>query len=232
MRYCIPDELFNLIPYPVDGLDMTGLDSIYREIAYKLPNAEPLVVKKEVWHTLCDFCERTGAYQHKVVGAANQQSINLSFDGGKLLRIVGAEANGARTDNFTVTRNDANNCLTLTFVGSVGSSGGAVYVSVRPYFADETTDTGGDWNPQVPQYLIDRYGECIAHGALARLFAMRGNGEMARMHAVAYNNDLNRFAFGLITSGMRKHLLIDVEDWLLGSSAPSSNGGGTANGNG
>ena len=44
---------------------------------------------------------------------------------------------------------------------------------------------------------------------------MRGEGEVARMHATAYNNDLNRLSFGLITSGMRKHLLIDVEDWLV-----------------
>ncbi len=55
MRYCIPDELFNRIPYPVDGLEDVGIDGIYSEVAYKLPGAEEVVVRREIWHTLCDF---------------------------------------------------------------------------------------------------------------------------------------------------------------------------------
>jgi hypothetical protein len=93
---------------------------------------------------------------------------------------------------------------------------------VRPAFdyepaASQSADR--EWAPKTPQYMIDRYGECIAHGALARIYAIRGEGALARMHATAYNNDLNRLAFGLITAGMRKHLLIDIEDWLVNTNA-------------
>lgn len=209
MRYCIPDELFNRIPYPVDGLEEVGIDGIYSTVAYKLPGAEEVVVRREIWHTLCDFCVRTGALLRKMTGS---QSVEIVVQYGKFIRIVGAEKDGVQTTAFTLSANPSGG-LVATFPD--GTQNCAIYASIRPLFDDVTADASGDWTPRVPQYLIDRYGECIAHGALARLFAMRGEGEVARMHATAYNNDLNRLSFGLITSGMRKHLLIDVEDWLV-----------------
>lgn len=209
MRYCIPDELFNLIPFPVDGNEEVGIDGIFREVAYKLPGAQDVETRREIWHTLCDFCERTGALQKRIAGA---QTVDIVVQHGKFLRIVGAEADGVRTADFTIQAAQGGG---LTVVFADGTQDSAVYVSVRPRFDDETADAYGKWDPKIPQYIIDRYGECIAHGALARLFARRGEDGMARMHATAYNNDLNRFSFGLITSGMRKHLLIDIEDWLV-----------------
>lgn len=226
MRYCIPDVLFNRIPYPVSGTNDTGLDGIYREVAYKLSGAEPLVVKKEIWHSLVDFCGRTGAYLERLTNQSGVSQITLTPARGKFLRVVGAEIqaeqNGAFTPTTAFTIVEGAGALYMRFDSSPYA--GAAIVSVRPPFDDETTD-GGVWTPKVPQYLIDRYGECISHGALARIYAMRGDEGMARMHATAYNNDLNRLSFGLITSGMRKHLLIDVEDWLVNTS-------GAANGNG
>ena len=209
MRYCIPDELFNRIPYPLDGLEEVGIDGIYREVAYKLPSAEDVVVRKEIWHTYCDFCGRTGALLKKLTGA---QSVEVVVQHGKFLHIVGAEKDGVQTTNFTLGANP-NGGLVATFPD--GTQSCTIYASIRPAFDDVTADGFGDWTPKMPQYMIDRYGECVAHGALARLFMMRGEGDIARMHATAYNNDLNRLSFGLITSGMRKHLLIDVEDWLV-----------------
>ena len=214
MRHCIPDELFNLVPYlgTLDNAGDVGIDGIYNSVAYKLPGAEEVAVRREAWHTLCDFCGRTGALQRRVANDAGN-SVRLAFGNGeKLLRIVGAEAGGGRTADFAVVENAETGVLTVAFGDDVSSC--AVYASVRPAF-DHAEKTDGKWAPKVPRYVIDRYGECIAHGALARLYAMRGAGEMARMHATAYNNDLNRLAFGLITAGMRKHLLIDVEDWLV-----------------
>lgn len=227
MLHCIPDELFNRIPNPADaysdadGTPLVGIDGICREIHYKLPNAEDVVVRREVWHTLCDFCYRTGAFVERLEAEQGSNQILLASQQGKFMRIVGAEVNGEPTTAFTVAAGEGG--LYANFGSGIESC--SVLVSIRPAFDDTTSDGSGDWTPRVPRYLIDRYGECIAHGALARLFAMRGEDGMARMHATAYNNDLNRLSFGLITAGMRKHLLIDVEDWLV-------NTGASANGNG
>ena len=217
MRYCIPNELFNRIPYPAEGTEPMGIDGICHELHYKLPGAEDVVVRREVWHTLCDFCYRTGALLERKEAESGSTQIPLLSQNGTFLRIVGAEADGEPTVDFEVSTGDGE--MYINFPDNV--TGCAVVISIRPAFDDKPTGDA-DWNPQVPRYLIDRYGECIAHGSLARLYAMRNDGGMARMHAVAYNNDLNRLSFGLITSGMRKHLLIDVEDWLVN----------TTNGNG
>ena len=218
MLHCIPDELFNRIPYPADAYPaddeepLVGIDGICRELHYKLPDAEDVVVRREVWHTLCDFCYRTGAFIERKEAEPGSTQILLASQQGKFMRIGGAKANGKPTTAFTVDSGEDG--LYANFTGSDVESC-SVLVSIRPAFDDITADASGDWTPRVPRYLIDRYGECIAHGALARIYAMRGDGGMARMHATAYNNDLNRLAFGLITAGMRKHLLIDVEDWLV-----------------
>lgn len=221
MRYCIPDELFNMIPYPASGLEKVGIDGIYREVAYKLPGAQEVVVRREIWHSLVDFCVRLGVYLVRLEsGGANAGQIALSSQDGKFMRVVGAEVQAEEggpwkpvASGFSIDVGDGG----LYAMFSEAPYKCAVVVSVKPRFDDET-QVAGEWTPKVPQYIIDRYGECIAHGALTRLYAMRGDSGMARMHATAYNNDLNRLSFGLITSGMRKHLLIDVEDWLVNTS--------------
>lgn len=218
MKYCIPDELFNRVPRPTTAESvMVGLDGIYREIAYKLPGAEVVEVRKEVWHSFVDFSARLGAFIERL-GALGAQ-VQLTPTSGKFLRIVGAEAqpeDGAAfldTVDFSVAPGDGGALYASFSPPTLHAC--AAWVSVRPPFDDTTQNADGEWNPRVPRYMIDRYGECIAHGALTRLYAMRGNGQMARMHATAYNNDLNRLSFGLITAGMRKHFLIDVEDWIV-----------------
>ena len=214
MRHCIPNELFNRIPYPAGGTDLTGIDGICREMHYKLPNAEDVVVRREAWHALCDFCGRLGALLERKAAASGTVTVELSPVANakcKFMYVVGAEADGKPTTDFAIAPGDG--VLVATF--AEGSENCAVVMAVRPAFDDMSDSAGLDWSPQVPRYVIDRYGECIAHGALARLYAMRGEGGLARLHATAYNNDLNRLAFGLVTSGMRKHLLIDIEDWLV-----------------
>lgn len=231
MQYCIPDELFNRIHYPDGSYVEVGLDAIYNEIAYKLPGAEEVVVKREAWHSMCDFCTRLGALVKRKAGVAGATDVDLSEQNMKFLRVVGAKNAGAPTTRFSVQMvegsGDANDFVPHANFEDApsGSDICEAFVSYTPMFCDES-QTAGVWTPKVPRYMIERYGECVAHGALTRLYAMRGEGQMARMHATAYNNDLNRLSFGLITSGMRKHLLIDIEDWLV------STGGTAANGNG
>lgn len=219
MRYCIPDELFNRVPVHRSTADMADapLDDICREIYYKLPKAEKVEVLRETWHTMCDFCARTGALVERLSNSENPSQIPLTPSFGKFLWIVGAEVQPTESDEFQKTADfgvrDTAEGMLATF--DSGVHGAAVFVSVRPEFSSVAADANGDFAAKVPRYMVDKYGECVAHGSLARLYAMRGDAGMARMHATAYNNDLNRLAFGLVTSGMRKHLLIDVEDWLV-----------------
>ena len=169
----------------------------------------------------------------RIEANSSQVGLTPTQDSCKFLRVVGAEEwtdeDGGKfvpvsTTDFSIMSGEGG-VLYAVFKSSPQKC--AVMISERPSFDDQTKKSGGtSWEPNAPKYMIDRYGECIAHGALARIYAMRGDGQMARMHATAYNNDLNRLAFGLITAGMRKHLLIDVEDWLV------STGGTAANGNG
>lgn len=226
MKYCLPDEIFNRIDFPPGGeVVNTTLDGIYREVAYKLPGANETAVRKEIWHALVDFCVRTGALLERLNGQGAQRGVVTipitPQNFGTFMRIVGAELqwdeNGEwePTNDFRVASDGT--LLYCTFEKE-NLYNARITISVRPRFDDESTDTvGGEskWSPKVPQYFIERYGECITHGALMRIYAQRGEGGMARMHATAYNNDLNRLSFGLITSGMRKHLLIDVEDYLV-----------------
>ena len=213
MRYCIPDELFNRIPYPFVGTEAVSLDRIYREIAYKLPGENELVVRKEVWHSVCDFCERTGAYLKKLEGASPLTVPAEGTLGGKLMRVVGAKIDGVITRDIYIT--DSNNSVIIG-CNTPGETFEAI-VSVRPAFSDETGNNEygtGEWAPTLPQYMVDKYGECITHGALMRLYAMRGMFPLAQMHATAYNDDMLRLSYGLITAGMRKHLMVDMEDFL------------------
>jgi hypothetical protein len=219
MRYCIPDELFNRIPYPELPSETAEvpMDGIFREVFYKLPSADPVMVKRETWHAFCDFCSRLGALLMRQTGGGRQVAVETGEH--KFLRIVGAKADGVPVvpDSIEVVANTGGDTKIYAMFPEGTSSCEVVY-SVRPAFdyepaASQSADR--EWAPTTPQYMIDRYGECIAHGALARIYAVRGDGALARMHATAYNNDLNRLAFGLITAGMRKHLLIDIEDWLV-----------------
>jgi len=228
MKYCIPNELFNRIQYPSGGTTEVELDGIFREIAYKLPNAEDVEIRRETWHSACDVCSRLGVLLERKEAEAGESDINLSpsMPGRKFQRVVAAKLGSEYTTEFEVhmVESDSGEVVPHAQFKSTPSDGRcSIIASYAPMFSDET-QIAGEWRPTVPSYVIERYGECIAHGALARLYAMRGEGAMARMHAVAYNNDLNRFSFGLITSGMRKHLLIDVEDWLVNTGAANGNG--------
>lgn len=226
MKHCLPDELFNRIDYPLDDTPV-ALDGLYREIAYKLPGEDELTVRKEAWHALVDFCARTGAMLERDTeigqGGSAVTTCEITPSLGAFLRIVKVETKGAddyapwvATSSFTVGEMGSHYAVSM----ATAHTAIRVTYSVRPKFDDTTKDTSGKvWEPKAPTYVIERYGECIAHGALARLYAMRGEEALARMHATAYNNDLNRLSFGLLTSGMRKHLLIDIEDWLVNTTA-------------
>ena len=190
MKHCIPDELFNRITFPADGTALVGIDGICREILYKLPKAEDVEVRREAWHAMCDFCARTGAYLIRVIPSNGEgRQVSLVPQYGKFLRVVGAEVQAedggpfVPTADFEIVVGDGGH-LYATFPDGVFCC--AVTMSVRPAFDDATADTNGDWAPKVPRYVVDRYGECVAHGALARLYMMRGQEGLARMHATAH----------------------------------------------
>lgn len=220
MRNCIPDEMFNRIPYPDYGSEQVGIERIFREARYKVSLVPDLTLKKEIWHALCDFCSRTGALLERNVGSGGSCDINPSY--GRFMRVVGAGTASGKTKDITVSDNG-------TRVSFGTDEDNYVIYSVRPEFSSEDGDIDGGtkvWNPKVPDWFVEKYGECIAHGGLMRVFAMASKPwadfSQARMHAVAYNSDLNMFSWGLITSGMRKDLMVDIEDLIVN----------TANGNG
>lgn len=228
MRNCIPDELMNLIPYPEWGGGETSIDRIVQEIRYKVPLADDILIKKEVWHAVCDFCYRLGALLERA--KSSTRTVPISPQYGNFLRVVGAGVveNGFDTQTADISISDDRSSVSIGIDrGELDGTNNFYYVvfSSRPEFDNTVTGGDGKWHPALPAYFIEQYGECIMHGALMRIFVMgrpwRDIG-LARMHAVAYNNDLNRLAFGRITSGMRRHLLIDVEDYIV--NAQNGNG--------
>lgn len=225
-RYCLPQSMFNSVPYPLSGTEETGLDGICREVAYKLPGAEEVMVRKEAWHAVCDFCTRTGAYMKRYERGADDAAgeVTLDLGGDKLLWLTRAEVDGSPTSAFSVSAVAGGAAKIRVIFSGDEVADCAVVAAVRPAFDDQTVE-GGKWSPKVPQYVIDRYGECITHGALMRLYAMRGEMALAQMHATAYNEDLLRHSYGLITSGMRKHLMVDLEDVLALAQKSAARGG-------
>lgn len=233
MRNCIPDELMNLIPYPEWGDEQTSIDRIVQEIRYKIPLADDILVKKETWHAVCDFCYRLGALLERSVSSTQAVPVTSRFNC-EFMRVVGAGMvnNGVDTQTADISIGASRSIVTVNVPPPPDEEKAedfAYYVvfSSRPKFDDTNTDADGRWNPVLPAYFIEKYGECVMHGALMRIFAMARPWQdvgLARMHGVAYNNDLNRLAFGRITSGMRRHLLIDVEDYIV--NAPQQNGNG------
>lgn len=249
MKNCIPDELFNGVPYPykdivrnfyskgpsdgetresrrgfdsvpppeeeydpVSPIDSEGLDRMFSEIRYKVPIATDALVKREIWHSVYDLCTRTGALIEMNVGTGGQCDIYPRY--GKFLRLV-----GAGTDNGPVwdirVREDLKH---VDFTSDSGDN--YILYSTLPnmngMFDESTT-----WDPKLPVWFVDKYCECVTHGALMRIYSMASkqwaDPAMARFHAVAYNNDIIRHSVGLITSGMRKKIAIDVEDILVRS---------------
>lgn len=232
MNKFIPHELFNRIEYedPYDGEEM-AVSAMLSEAAYKIPSATDTLVKKEAWHSACDLCARLGVLLERTESAEEgDRSVVISPEHGRLLRVVGCRMlNGLDEDADYVPMSKLSydeSSRTLSIVEAPEGRFSAVY-SVQPLFTDNgSTDENGTtvWNPSLPRWFVERYGECITHGALMRIYAMSGkpwsDPTLARMHGVAYNNDLNRLSFGRITGGMRKHLLIDLEDFIV-----NSNGG-------
>lgn len=218
MKRCLPDEYFNTISVPEYGSESVGVSNFVESIVYKVPMATDVLVKREVWHTICDFCERTGALVEKQT--VNVTSSSYRFTPapvhGTFKRFVGFDLDGNQLSTGDVGINL--NTLEVTFPseGIVGSKTGHMIFSVTPWINDSSSDSQGTWNPTVPEWFQRKYERLIMNGALFRIYAMHNRPwfdmNAASMHAVAYNNDIDHIAIGLLPAGMRRDIHISTED--------------------
>lgn len=203
MKNCLPDELFNTIPfvYSTDECAAVGIKPFMQEAIYKMPNVQDVVIEREFWATLCDFAERTGLLLEKEeIESGSSITANPTF--GRFLRVVGATPLSSVTESGLISF--ANNGANF------------VIYSVAPEITTMDFATGDTIAEKhvAPKWFMKTYQKPIINGSLMRLFALRGADAEARMHATAYNNDIKRCCAGKITSGMRKMVEIDVEDVL------------------
>lgn len=201
MRQTIPDELFNQIPVPESGTDLVPLLAYVGEMAYKLPTVTDVMMAKEIWHVVCDVCERIGAMLFR-----ETEGVSSPFTPhppiGRLQRYVGA---GTAEGPVELS------CLAVSQGALVFSDGAA------PAYVDYSVvpDVNADPDAQkAPRWFLHRYEQLLLAGALSRLQSMTGKGwsdpQLAQSNGLAYVRDLNRASVGLITSGMRKEVMTDM----------------------
>ena len=235
MKKCLPDEFFNTISVPEYGNEDVGVGSFVEAIIYRVPMATDVLVKREVWHTICDFCERTGAMVEKQTVNVTDSSYKFvpSPSHGTFKRFVGFDQNGRQLAVQDVEIDIAKLEVSFPHAGIVGSETGHMLFSVTPYINNDASDSDGEWNPKIPEWFQRKYERLIMNGALFRIFSMNNRPwfdlNQASMHAVAYNNDVDHFAIELLPAGMRRDIRISTED-LFSLSAKINRMGGQPRG--
>ena len=208
MRNCIPDELFNLIPFdhPTGSCEAVSLRPFFEEAIYKLPNVKDVVIEREFWHTMCEFAERTGLLLEKAE-ITEGNTLDIAPEFGRFIRVVGASGlqSVSEEGHVVFAQNGANH----------------VIFSVAPMLTMGQGDTAAA-SHIAPKWFAEKYQKEIMDGAMMRINALCGNAGEARMYATAYNADILRCTRGRLTSGMRKYIEIDVEDVLARMSTTTS----------
>ena len=232
MKRCLPDEYFNTISVPEYGTENVGVSNFVEAIVYKVPMATDVLVKREVWHTICDFCERTGALVEK-------QTVNVTDSAYKFVpapvlgtfkRFVGFDLDGHQLATSDVQIKLETLEVSFPHEGVVGSKTGHMLYSVTPFINNDASDSDGVWDPTVPGWFQKKYERLIMNGALFRIYSMHNRPwfdlNAASMHAVAYNNDIDHFAIGLLPAGMRRDIRVSTEDiFAIASKMNRANGG-------
>ena len=228
MKNTLPGELFNQVGVPTHGQTPVLVSEYIQEMAYKLPSVTDVMMAKEYWHTVCDFAERSGALREHVSGDISASNLDLVVTAptyGQFQRFVGAAINGVPVGFEKFSTKDTENGPALTFVGSVITvEGSTVAASADISVVPDVTAVPSD--QKAPRWFLQRYEKVLIHGARARLQAMTGRAWFdeagARMHATSYMREINRVTHGLITSGMRREILIGMESVIARQSSTTS----------
>ena len=228
MKYCIPGELWNQVGVPSGGVTATLVSTYISELAYRLPSITDVMMEKELWHTICEFAERCGALRERIVDTISPTSLSVTITTptfGVFQRIVGASVNGVPVGLDKITVNDTAGGVQVSFAASLAPLDGTDYpvaidISVVPDLNAIPSDQ------KAPLWFLKLYDRILIAGTVMRVCAMPGkpwtDEAGARMNATTYLHEINRVTHGLITSGMRKQILIDAESVLARQSQTTS----------
>lgn len=220
MRYALPGELWNQVEVPFRQQAATNVSEYLSEMAYKLASITDVMMVKEFWHTVCDFATRCGALRERVSGTIDASSLELGPPSpafGDFQRFVGAGVDGIPVGLDRLSTRDTEDGPLLVFDRKCLSVTGAS----RSAYADVSVVPDVNARPDrqtAPLWFLKRYEKALMAGTLMRIYAMAGekwtDEAGARMNATTYLREVNRVTHGLITAGMRRHVLVDAESVL------------------
>lgn len=226
MRLCIPPELFNAIPMPASGNTSTNISTLVKgEMSYRLPSVSDVMMQKETWHVICNFCERVGGLVEKLTGNVSTSSSGLTITAptyGKFQRLVGAGVDGEACSIEKVSLQETSTgpkfSFDATLLTSTNKTGYLLYTVVPDIDKAPSSQN-------LPLWFINKYSKVFVSGGLFRILSMQGRPwtdiTTARLFAVEYNNEIERVSRSLITSGMRKYIRIGTEDLLVSTAEQS-----------
>lgn len=229
MKNAIPGELWNQVEVPTCGQEPVLISTYLGAIAYRLPSITDVMMTKEFWNSVCDFSERCGALRERVEGVITSNSLDLVVSAplfGKFQRFVGAGVSGNPVgfEQFNTKITPAGNAVTfdMSCCAQMDPETYAVYadISVVPDI-NAVPD-----NQKVPAWFLGKYDKAILAGTFMRIYSMTGEAwsdeSAARMNATTYLHEIRRVTHGLITSGMRSHVLVGAESIIARQSTTTS----------
>lgn len=228
MKYALPGELWNQVETPVRHQAATNVSAYLSEMAYKLASITDVMMVKEFWHTVCDFAERCGALRERVTGTISADAPEFGVSAtafGDFQRFVGAGVDGIPVGLGRLSTKDAADGPVLVFGPECTPVPGAAYAA----YADVSVVPDANAAPEdqkAPLWFLRRYERALMAGTLMRIYAMDGekwtDAAGARMNATTYLREINRVTHGLITSGMRRQILLDAESVLARQSVTTN----------
>lgn len=220
MKYALPGELWNQVEVPLRQQEATNVSTYLSEIAYKLASITDVMMAKEFWHTVCDFAERCGAMRERVTGTIKSSSLELgsiSPTFGEFQRFVGAGVDGVPVGIGSLDTKDTEGGPVLVFASECAPVESATYAVYADISVVPDVNAAPD-DQKAPLWFLKRYEKALLAGTLMRIYAMDGekwtDATGARMNATTYLREINRLTHGLITSGMRRQILVDAESIL------------------
>lgn len=228
MKYVLPGELWNQVDVPVCQQSATNVSTYLSEMAYKLASITDVMMVKEFWHTVCDFAERCGALRERIVGTISTSSPELGTSTsafGNFQRFVGAGVDGIPVGLDCLSTKDTSDGPALVFGSRCVPVSGASYAAYADISVVPDTNAAPA-DQKAPLWFLKRYEKALMAGTLMRIYAMDGekwtDAAGARMNATTYLREINRVTHGLITSGMRRQILLDAESVLARQSVTTN----------
>lgn len=228
MKYALPGELWNQVEVPMRQQTATNISTYLSEMAYKLASITDVMMVKEFWHTVCDFADRCGAMRERITGTISSGSLelgNISPTFGDFQRFVGAGVDNIPVGLDVLSAKDTVDGPALVFDASCAPVSRATYAVYADISVVPDVDAIPD-NQKAPLWFLKRYEKALMAGTLMRIYAMDGekwtDAAGARMNATTYLREVNRITHGLITSGMRRQVLLDAESILARQSTTTN----------